>query len=462
MKKITLLFLLSFPIFLIGQTITNTTFDANVTGWSQNGGTISWNATEGSAAAGSLQLVSTADGNRAQTNPNIAPTNGAGDYTLTFKVKGTAGTIVQGAVFQTSSGIPSGPSFTLTGGWDTYPVTTFTVPSATTTMNIRLIAKTAGTFYFDDVVWTYVPPAGNVLTTSVVGAGTVTKSPDQISYQPTDVVTLTANPTTHWVFNNWSGDLTSTNNPETITMNADKNVTANFVVDSNFNYAFLYNTDNNLEGWTLDSQFAVTSHTGGLVTLTPTANQFARFSLFNFPIPTASYNKLTLTMQNTSATTDQLGIVVGTEVLTFPMTTSDASIQTYEINMTNFTTWTGDVTTLRVRFADADNTNVGKPSDASSIILDNIVLTYDPALSVNKNELANNIVYPNPTTSLLNINTDLNINKVEIYNVNGQKVMQVENNNLNQIDVNKLSSGLYLINFFQENVLISTNKFIKN
>lgn len=463
MKKITFLLLLSFSMFLLGQTITNKTFDSNTDGWAANptgSATVSHDATEGVAALGSLKLVATAPNDRAQTSPNSVPISGAGDYTLTFKVKGVAGKKVQGTSFQTGN-IKTGAQLTLTGGWDTY-TETFTGINATN-MNIRIVAVDTGTYYVDDVTWTYqIPPGNTVLTTSVVGAGTFTKNPDKPSYLPTDVVALTATPTTHWVFKDWTGDLTGTTNPSNITMDSNKNVTANFEVAPGFNYAFLYDTDGDLEGWTTDPQLAVTSHTGGFVTLTPTANQFARFNLLNFPIPAANYNKLTIKLQNNSATTNQLGIVVGSETKTISMSTSDTGIQTYEIPMATFTTWTGDVNSLKVRFADAANTNVGKPSDNGSIIIDSIVFTYDPALSVNQTEKVNNtVVYPNPTKSLLNIKTGLNINKVEIYNVNGQKVMQVENNNLNQIDVNKLSSGMYLINLFQDNVLISTNKFIK-
>jgi uncharacterized repeat protein (TIGR02543 family) len=59
--------------------------------------------------------------------------------------------------------------------------------------------------------------------------GTVTQFPNQISYDSSSVVTLTATPLTGYRFVGWSGDLTSSANPATITMNAVKNVTANFI-----------------------------------------------------------------------------------------------------------------------------------------------------------------------------------------------------------------------------------------
>lgn len=465
MKKITLLVLAILPFLGFSQTLTNTTFGTNTSGWAANptaSATVSHDAVEGSAAAGSLKLVATVASDRAQTTPNLAPINGAGDYTLTFKVKGPAGAKVQGTSFQTGN-IKSGTQLTLTGGWDAYTATLTGIN--TSVMNLRLVAIDPGTYYFDDVTWTYVVPPGNtVLTTNIVGAGTLAKSPDQPSYTPTTSVTLTATPTTHWIFSNWSGDLTGSTNPANILMDTNKNITANFSIDPAFNYAFLYNTDGNLEGWSTDPLLSVSAHTGGLVTLTPTPNQFARFSLFNFPIPTANYNKLTVTLQNNSATTDQLTVIIGTgtaSVFSYPITTSNSSIQTYDIDLTAFATWTGDVNSLRVRFADADNPDVGKPSDAGTIVIDNIVFSFDPTLAVDSNEFKNDVtVYPNPVSSVLNFVTENQIDSVSVYTISGQKV--IDNSSLvnGQLDVAELTSGIYFVKI-TSNDSSSTIKFIK-
>jgi Tfp pilus tip-associated adhesin PilY1 len=69
------------------------------------------------------------------------------------------------------------------------------------------------------------------LSTSVAGAfgaGTVTKSPDQATYHYGDVVQLSAVPGTGEEFANWSGDLAGAANPETITIDGNKAVTATF------------------------------------------------------------------------------------------------------------------------------------------------------------------------------------------------------------------------------------------
>lgn len=67
------------------------------------------------------------------------------------------------------------------------------------------------------------------LATSVVGNGTVNVDPQQESYSMGKEVELTAIPTPGWIFSHWSGDLTGSKNPAKLTMNADKNVVANFV-----------------------------------------------------------------------------------------------------------------------------------------------------------------------------------------------------------------------------------------
>ena len=67
------------------------------------------------------------------------------------------------------------------------------------------------------------------LTVNVVGSGSVTKIPDQVQYGSGAVVQLTAVPVAGWVFGGWSGDLTGSTNPASITMNGNKTVTATFV-----------------------------------------------------------------------------------------------------------------------------------------------------------------------------------------------------------------------------------------
>ena len=67
------------------------------------------------------------------------------------------------------------------------------------------------------------------LTVTIDGSGSVTKNPNQATYTFGQVVTLTAVPGSGWGFSSWTGDLTGSQNPKTITMNGNKAVTAHFL-----------------------------------------------------------------------------------------------------------------------------------------------------------------------------------------------------------------------------------------
>ena len=71
--------------------------------------------------------------------------------------------------------------------------------------------------------------ASYALSTSAVGGGSVSASPNQANYLAGTVVTLTATAQPNWVFSGWSGDASGTANPLPLTMDANKSVTATFV-----------------------------------------------------------------------------------------------------------------------------------------------------------------------------------------------------------------------------------------
>ncbi|HOS02989.1 MAG TPA: hypothetical protein PKZ01_07900, partial [Candidatus Hydrogenedentes bacterium] len=77
------------------------------------------------------------------------------------------------------------------------------------------------------VTATFVRVAATLtLTTSGQGTIGVDKA---APYYVGDVVTLTATPASGWTFQGWSGDLSGTTNPASLTLNTNKSVTATFV-----------------------------------------------------------------------------------------------------------------------------------------------------------------------------------------------------------------------------------------
>ena len=72
-------------------------------------------------------------------------------------------------------------------------------------------------------------PDEPTLTINTTDGGSVQVNPDQPYYRDNPDVTLTATAAPNYTFDSWGGDLISSNNPGTITMDSDKTVTANFV-----------------------------------------------------------------------------------------------------------------------------------------------------------------------------------------------------------------------------------------
>ena len=105
-------------------------------------------------------------------------------------------------------------------------------------------------------------PDTYTLTINTTGSGSVAKSPDQSTYIYGDVVTLTATPAAGYAFAGWSGGLSGTANPATITMTGNKTVTAAF---TQIQYTLSANNDGH-----------------GTVTLNPTAEPITRTQQSHF------------------------------------------------------------------------------------------------------------------------------------------------------------------------------------
>jgi uncharacterized repeat protein (TIGR02543 family) len=74
-------------------------------------------------------------------------------------------------------------------------------------------------------------PQAFTLSVGAAGSGTVQRNPSQGTYPCGTTVTLTAVPAAGWAFTGWSGDLTGTQNPATVSMTRDKAITAQFAAN---------------------------------------------------------------------------------------------------------------------------------------------------------------------------------------------------------------------------------------
>ena len=84
---------------------------------------------------------------------------------------------------------------------------------------------------------------------------------------------------------------------------------------------------------------------------------------------------------------------------------------------------------------------------------------YGSTLSVADFDTTTNfVIYPNPTTSILNIDSQIALVKVEVFSILGKKVLSA---NSKSIDVSDLNSGIYVLKIIDDRGNQSTLKFIK-
>ena len=93
--------------------------------------------------------------------------------------------------------------------------------------------------------------------------------------------------------------------------------------------------------------------------------------------------------------------------------------------------------------------NIGGYGQA--LYLDNILVESSETLSVANNNIENDLkVFPNPTSDMLTIKTSYDIDKVELYDMLGKRVMKKTNSS--ELNLNSLSDGIYLLEIYINNV----------
>lgn len=100
-------------------------------------------------------------------------------------------------------------------------------------------------------------------------------------------------------------------------------------------------------------------------------------------------------------------------------------------------------------------------SNLGTIFYDNLYLHKNTTLNTNSFEVASVKLYPNPATSVLNIEAAAAIEKVSIFNLLGQEVVsQTPNSNQTTLDVAQLQVGVYIVKA-SVNGNVSSTRFIK-
>jgi hypothetical protein len=98
-------------------------------------------------------------------------------------------------------------------------------------------------------------------------------------------------------------------------------------------------------------------------------------------------------------------------------------------------------------------------NDTLNITLEDNPVAQNPS-SINENEFSQQInIYPNPASDILNIETNMIFNSIEIIDIEGRTVLNTSFNN--SIDISKLPAGNYFITLRGGNNEMTSRKFTK-
>ncbi|MFN8416085.1 MAG: DUF6055 domain-containing protein [Cytophagaceae bacterium] len=357
-------------------------------------------------------------------NKNITATFTINKYNLTTTVVGS-GTVSPASgqfnynTVQTLTATAA-PGYTFTG-WS---------GDATGTTNPLSVTMTAN----KNITATFTINKYN-LTTTVVGSGTVSPASGQFNYNTVQTLTATAAP--GYTFTGWSGDATGTTNPLSVTMTANKNITATFTINKyNFTTSvvgsgtvspasgqFNYNTVQTLTataapgytftGWSGDA----TGTTNPMsVTITANKNITATFTI-------NTYN-LTTTVVGSGTVSPSSGQFYYNTIQTLTATAAPGY---------TFTGWSGDAT--------------GSTNPLSVTMTANMAITatFTAVSTAIQNPTSKNtgIITPNPSSQSFTIDlTDES--DVDVYSVDGKHVLH-----LHQVESavfgEELAPGLYIV-----------------
>jgi uncharacterized repeat protein (TIGR02543 family) len=135
------------------------------------------------------------------------------------------------------------------------------------------------------------------LSVTIDGSGSVTKNPSLATYAYGTVVQLTAIANTGWTFSSWSGNLSGSTNPKSITMNGNKSVTAHFTQNQ---YTLTITIDGS--GSVTKNPNQATYSYGQVVTVTAVPGTGWMFSSWTGDL-TGNQNPTTITMNGNRAVT---------------------------------------------------------------------------------------------------------------------------------------------------------------
>jgi len=281
---------------------------------------------------------------------------------------------------------------------------------------------------------TVVTPTTSTLTTTVIGLGSVTPASGTFSYG--SIQTLTATPATGYTFTGWSGDATGTTNPLSVTMNANKNITATFTI--------IYTLTTTIVGSGTVSPSSGTFNAGTTQTLTATPATGYTFTGWSGDA-TGTTNPLSVTMTANKNITATFTInkytlatnVVGSGIVSPSSATFNAgttqTLTAIPATGYTFTGWSGDATgtTNPLSITISGNKNIIATFSSISTGVDVSVAAFKDLIS------------PNPSNNTFKVELSTPTD-VDVYSLDGKLVLSYKNVSTTEFG-ETLQAGLYIV-----------------
>jgi len=92
-------------------------------------------------------------------------------------------------------------------------------------------------------------------------------------------------------------------------------------------------------------------------------------------------------------------------------------------------------------------------------------LTVNKGTGINETELISTAIYPNPTTSMVNISSNQAIETIKVFDVTGKIILTIKENALSddkiQLNLEKVTTGVYFVKISNDDQQV-VKRIIKN
>jgi hypothetical protein len=227
---------------------------------------------------------------------------------------------------------------------------------------------------------------------------------------------------------------------------------------------FDFNDTSDSEGFVGGNGVVLSQPTAGEVNLEISDDspypKFEQTGLFSVDADTYGGVEITLINNSPKNSLSFVSPSGGNQFVAKSMNSNDPNPQTISLNLKNATNWTGEQTSWWLQLV--DNQGDGAQVSTASIQIQQILFVNEVLDTDSFEQESIKISFsPNPVKSLLNISSSRKVDKVEVFNILGQK-SSVQNILDNTVNFSSLPTGVYMIKVYQGNEIITTKKIIKN